>query len=122
MQIPLAMMNRHGLIAGATGTGKTKTLQIIAEQLSANGVPVFAADIKSDLSGLAAAGESNDKIVQRSQEVHDDWAATAFPVEFFSLGTDKADGTPLRATLLRSAHSFCRKCSASTRHRNPRCN
>ena len=53
--MPLAMMNRHGLIAGATGTGKTRTLQLLAEQLSQNGVPVFAADIKGDLSGLAAA-------------------------------------------------------------------
>ncbi len=97
--IPLSMMNRHGLIAGATGTGKTKTLQLIAEQLSANGVPVFAADIKSDLSGLAAAGESNAKVEERSQEVHDDWAATAYPVEFFSLGGDKSSGTPLRATV-----------------------
>ncbi|PRZ40459.1 hypothetical protein CLV47_11797 [Antricoccus suffuscus] len=97
--IPLSMMNRHGLIAGATGTGKTKTLQLIAEQLSANGVPVFAADIKSDLSGLAAAGEANAKVDERSKQVHDDWAATAYPVEFFSLGGDKESGTPLRATV-----------------------
>ena len=59
VRIPLAMMNRHGLIAGATGTGKTKTLQLLTEQLSAQGVPVFVADIKGDLSGLAASGESN---------------------------------------------------------------
>ena len=57
---PLAVMNRHGLVAGATGTGKTKTLQLMAEQLSANGVPVFLADIKGDLSGMAAPGTAND--------------------------------------------------------------
>ncbi len=99
VQIPLSMMNRHGLIAGATGTGKTKTLQLIAEQLSDAGVPVFAADIKSDLSGLAQPGESNDKITERSAQVGDDWKATAYPVEFYSLGGDKSQGTPLRATV-----------------------
>ena len=57
IRIPLAMLNRHGLVAGATGTGKTKTLQLMAEQLSAAGVPVFAADIKGDLSGLSSPGE-----------------------------------------------------------------
>jgi hypothetical protein len=63
--IPLGMMNRHGLIAGATGTGKTKTLQLMAEQLSAAGVPVCLADIKGDVSGIAVPGEANDKITQR---------------------------------------------------------
>ena len=58
VRIPLAMTNRHGLVAGATGTGKTKTLQVLAEQLSAAGVPVFAADIKGDLSGIAVAGDT----------------------------------------------------------------
>src|SRR3954467_6280116 len=57
VQVPLAMMNRHGLITGATGTGKTKTLQVLAEQLSAAGVPVFVADVKGDVSGLSAPGE-----------------------------------------------------------------
>jgi Cdc6-like AAA superfamily ATPase len=57
VRIPLGMINRHGLVAGATGTGKTKTLQLMAEQLSAQGVPVFAADIKGDLSGIASPGE-----------------------------------------------------------------
>src|SRR5580765_4292804 len=60
--LPYAMMNRHGLIAGATGTGKTKTLQLLAEQLSSAGVPVFVADLKSDLSGIAVPGESNDRV------------------------------------------------------------
>src|SRR3954471_8437012 len=56
VRIPLSVMNRHGLVAGATGTGKTKTLQLMAEQLAAQGVPVFLADIKGDLSGMAVAG------------------------------------------------------------------
>ena len=66
VQIPAAMVNRHGLIAGATGTGKTKTLQLMAEQLSAMGVPVFAADIKGDLSGLSKPGEASERVAARS--------------------------------------------------------
>src|SRR5512142_1080622 len=62
VQAPLRMMNRHGLIAGATGTGKTKTLQGLAEQLSAAGVPVFLADVKGDLAGIGVAGESTDRV------------------------------------------------------------
>src|SRR5215467_8914433 len=65
VRVPLSMMNRHGLIAGATGTGKTKTLQLMAEQLSAAGVSVFLADMKGDLSGIGAPGEVNDKVEQR---------------------------------------------------------
>ena len=75
VRIPLAMMNRHGLIAGATGTGKTKTLQLLTEQLSAQGVPVFVADIKGDLSGLAAPGESNPRIAERATSIGWDWKA-----------------------------------------------
>src|SRR4051812_32737217 len=60
--LPLAMMNRHGLVAGATGTGKTKTLQLMAEQLSAAGVPVLVADVKGDLSGIAQPGESSPRV------------------------------------------------------------
>ncbi|MCB1288144.1 MAG: DUF853 family protein [Mycobacterium sp.] len=98
VRIPLAMMNRHGLVAGATGTGKTKTLQLIAEQLSAAGVPVVMADFKGDLSGLSRLGEGGDKVLQRSKETGDDWAATPYPVEFLSLGTGGI-GVPVRATI-----------------------
>ena len=99
VRVPLEMMNRHGLIAGATGTGKTKTLQGLAEQLSAAGVPVVVADIKGDLSGLAAAGAPNDKITQRCTDTGDTaWAPTAFPVEFAALG-GVGTGVPLRATM-----------------------
>ena len=83
--LPLAMMNRHGLIAGATGTGKTRTLQLLAEQLSNAGVPVFLADLKGDLSGLGVAGEESDKVRQRAQDTGCTWKGAAFPVEFLSL-------------------------------------
>ncbi len=98
IRIPLATVNRHGLVAGATGTGKTKTLQLIAEQLSAAGVPVLMADVKGDLSGLARAGQSTDKITTRAKETGDKWEASAFPVEFLSLGTSGI-GVPVRATI-----------------------
>ncbi|MCV7030776.1 helicase HerA-like domain-containing protein [Mycobacterium sherrisii] len=98
IRIPLATINRHGLVAGATGTGKTKTLQLIAEQLSAVGVPVLMADVKGDLSGLSRPGAANDKTAARAHDTGDDWAATAFPVEFLSLGTGGA-GVPVRATI-----------------------
>ena len=92
------MLNRHGLVAGATGTGKTKTLQLMAEQLSAAGVPVFAADIKGDLSGISVAGEGGDKIVARAASVGQTWTATAFPSEFYALG-GQGTGIPLRVTM-----------------------
>ena len=97
VSIPIPMVNRHGLIAGATGTGKTRTLQLIAEQLSAAGVPVFVADIKGDLSGLGVPGDSNDRISSRAKETGYPWKAAAFPVEFLSL-TGK-QGAQLRATV-----------------------
>lgn len=98
VRIPLAMTNRHGLVAGATGTGKTKTLQVLAEQLAANGVPVFAADIKGDLSGIAVAGESNDKLLDRTRGIGQDWTPHATTTEFFSLG-GIGKGVPIRATV-----------------------
>ena len=99
IRIPLATINRHGLVAGATGTGKTKTLQLIAEQLSAAGVPVLMADVKGDLSGLSEPGKANDKTAARAKDTGDDhWAATGFPVEFLSLGTGGI-GVPVRATV-----------------------
>ena len=99
VRIPLATFNRHGLVAGATGTGKTKTLQGVAEQLSAAGVPVFMPDIKGDLSGLAVPGQVNDKIVERAADTGEtDWAATAYPVEFFALA-GQGNGIPVRATM-----------------------
>jgi len=73
VRIPLSMLNRHGLVAGATGTGKTKTLQLMAEQISAAGVPVFAADIKGDLSGIALPGAPNDKLRARTQKIGQNW-------------------------------------------------
>ncbi|TDP97883.1 helicase HerA-like domain-containing protein [Labedaea rhizosphaerae] len=98
VRVPLAMVNRHGLVAGATGTGKTKTLQLLAEQLSAAGVPVLLADVKGDLSGLTRPGDSSDKITARAADTGDDWAGTAFPVQFLSLGTS-GRGVPVRATV-----------------------
>jgi DNA helicase HerA-like ATPase len=98
VRIPLATVNRHGLIAGATGTGKTKSLQVIAEQLSAAGVPIVMADIKGDLSGLAQPGETNDKIGERANDTGDPWTPTAFPVEFLSLGASGIS-VPVRATM-----------------------
>jgi uncharacterized protein len=98
VRIPLAMLNRHGLVAGATGTGKTKTLQLLAEQLSAHGVPVFAADIKGDLSGLSAPGAQSEKLSARAASVGQTWVASGFPVELYALG-GKGTGHPLRATI-----------------------
>jgi DNA helicase HerA-like ATPase len=98
IRIPLAMVNRHGLVAGATGTGKTKTLQVLAEQLSAAGVPVFAADIKGDLSGIASPGESNEKLLARTKGLGQDWAPHASPTALFALGGDGI-GTPIRASV-----------------------
>src|SRR5262245_43342575 len=98
IKIPLGMLNRHGLVAGATGTGKTKTLQLLAEQLSANGVPVFAADIKGDLSGMSTPGVEDDKIKARSASVGQTWQAQGFPVTYYALG-GQGTGIPLRVTM-----------------------
>ncbi len=98
VRIPLAMLNRHGLIAGATGTGKTKTLQVLAEQVSAMGVPVFAADIKGDLSGIATPGTPSDKLAARCASIGQVWTPQAAPTEYFTLG-GMGTGVPLRASI-----------------------
>lgn len=98
IRIPLGMLNRHGLVAGATGTGKTKTLQLLAEQLSAHGVPVFAADIKGDLSGISVPGEPSDKLTARTSSVGQQWTATGFPTEFYAIGGEGI-GVPVRVTM-----------------------
>ncbi|MHA7276676.1 helicase HerA-like domain-containing protein [Arthrobacter sp. Hz1] len=98
VRLPLAMMNRHGLVAGATGTGKTITLQVMAEQLCAQGVPVFLADIKGDLTGLSTPGNGTEKLLSRTRSVGQQWTARSFPVEYFSLGGNGV-GIPVRATI-----------------------
>src|SRR6187401_1790627 len=97
INLPLKTMNRHGLIAGATGTGKTKTLQMISEMLSDASVPVLLMDIKGDLSGIAAAGTPNDKLTDRYQKLNLPYSPAAFPSELLSL-TGK-DGVRLKATV-----------------------
>ena len=97
VNLSLKMMNRHGLIAGATGTGKTKTLQVLSEILSDASVPVLVLDIKGDLSGIAAAGSSNAKIVERYMAMSKEWSPASYPTEMLSL-TGK-DGVPIRATV-----------------------
>jgi len=97
VRLPLAMCNRHGLIAGATGTGKTKTIQLMAEQLSGAGVPVFLADVKGDVSGVGAPGEARPRTEQRAKETGWTWKGAACPVEFLSL--TGARGAQLRATV-----------------------
>jgi uncharacterized protein len=98
VQIPAAMANRHGLIAGATGTGKTKTLQLMAEQLSAIGVPVFAADVKGDLSGLSKPGETSERVTGRAADLGVEWSPAGFPTSFLALG-GLGPGVPVRATV-----------------------
>jgi DNA double-strand break repair helicase HerA and related ATPase len=98
VRLPLATSNRHGLIAGATGTGKTRTLQLLAEQLSAAGVPVVAADMKGDLSGISQPGDPGGPAEKRAAELGQEWKPQGFPTEFFSLG-GIGPGVPVRATV-----------------------
>ncbi|MDQ3140702.1 MAG: DUF853 domain-containing protein [Bacteroidota bacterium] len=97
VRVPMRTMNRHGLIAGATGTGKTKSLQMMAEQLSRAGVPSLLLDIKGDLSGIAIEGASNPKIEDRHQQIKIPWQANGNFVELLSISNQP--GLPLRATL-----------------------
>lgn len=95
--LTLSLANRHGLVAGATGTGKTVTLQVLAEGFSRAGVPVFAADIKGDLSGIAATGVANDALVKRAKDMGFKYEPDDFPVVFWDLFGDQ--GHPIRATI-----------------------
>lgn len=96
VKLPLKTMNRHGLIAGATGTGKTKTLQLITESLAAKSVPVVVMDIKGDLSGIAKPGEANEKINERMGKIGIEWRPEGCSVEFLTISNEK--GARLRAT------------------------
>lgn len=98
VKIPLKTLNRHGLIAGATGTGKTKTLQVLAENLSEKGIPVMLMDLKGDLSGLAQPSPGHPKIDERHAQIGIPFEAKSFPVEMLSLS--EQDGVKLRATVL----------------------
>jgi len=95
--LTLALANRHGLVTGATGTGKTVSLQVLAEGFSRAGVPVFAADIKGDLSGIAARGEAKPDFVKRAKDLGFDYAPEEFPVVFWDLFAEQ--GHPIRATV-----------------------
>src|ERR1043165_3755137 len=96
--LTLALANRHGLITGATGTGKTVSLQVMAEGFSNAGVPVFCADIKGDLSGIAMMGEAKDFLVKRAEAVKlDPYEFQEFPVIFWDLFGEQ--GHPIRATV-----------------------
>ena len=95
--LTLKLANRHGLVTGATGTGKTVTLQVLAEGLSRGGVSVFAADIKGDLSGISEAGEAKDFILKRAKDVGIDYEPEQFPVVFWDLFGEQ--GHPIRATV-----------------------
>src|SRR5690349_11713537 len=96
-KLTLALANRHGLVTGATGTGKTVTLQVLAEGLSNAGVSVFAADIKGDLSGIAELGEAKEAFVSRAKSLGIDYQVDQFPVVFWDLFGEQ--GHPIRATI-----------------------
>src|ERR1700752_2915660 len=95
--LTLALANRHGLVTGATGTGKTVSLQVMAEGFARAGVPVFAADIKGDLSGISAIGEAKDFIVKRAADISLSWQADQFSTVFWDVFGEQ--GHPVRATV-----------------------
>jgi uncharacterized protein len=97
--VPLAMLNRHGLVAGATGTGKTKTIQGLAGRLSDAGVPCFVADMKGDVSGMAEPGQTSDKVAARVEQLKASWEPHGSPVELLTLSGDPAKGVPVRASV-----------------------
>jgi uncharacterized protein len=97
VNLPLRMMSRHGLVTGATGSGKTRTLQLLAEQLSAAGVPVFMPDMKGDISGIAKEGIVNDRIKERATAIGLDYKASGYPIELYSLSGKL--GSQMRATV-----------------------
>jgi DNA helicase HerA-like ATPase len=97
VKIPLKTLNRHGLIAGATGTGKTKTIQVLSEQLSSFGIPVLMMDIKGDFSGIAKPGEEKPFITERHTKINIPYTTSAFPVELMTLSAQ--DGVRMRATV-----------------------
>ncbi|MFC7374067.1 helicase HerA-like domain-containing protein [Brachybacterium sp. GCM10030268] len=98
VNLAVGMLNRHGLIAGATGTGKTRTLQVIAEQAAHAGASVFVADMKGDLSGIAVPGEESEKLSARAAARGQEWVSRAAPTEFFTLG-GQGEGVPIRTTV-----------------------
>ena len=118
VRMPLGMFNRHGLVAGATGTGKTRTLQLLAEGLSAAGIPVFLTDIKGDLTGLLEAGQASEKLSARVAALGQAWQPAAFPVELFSLG-GSGDGVPVRTSVTDFGPILMAKV-LGLKHRNPR--
>ena len=96
--LELKLANRHGLVTGATGTGKTVTLQVLAEGFSDAGVPVFASDIKGDLSGISETGTKKDGLAKRAKEIGlDDWTNAAYPTIFWDLFGK--NGHPIRTTV-----------------------
>jgi DNA helicase HerA-like ATPase len=98
VNLAVSMLNRHGLIAGATGTGKTRTLQVIAEQAAHAGAAVFVADMKGDLSGIAVPGTASEKLAARAAARGQEWVSRAAPTEFFTLG-GQGEGVPIRTTV-----------------------